>query len=423
MLGGPQPLGGGSNKDNVHAPRLHPRLEVRLEVFIARQFKENPEGVFLSYLVDVASKYFNVEKKALYHKIYRLLRSWERNGLIEIHRVNSLLFTKPRRVDLILKLAVFKPDKRDELLSNRSNGSRRCDGVKLPARMHEVRRFAVESLLLKKIEFSVDDWRFLNLLFDSYLDDVERKVIVLKSVDGSFLLLPYKHRFKYLRKYIKRYDDLWSFFSSKFSVGVFMTFTVDPSRYKNLWEVSRNVPKAFNRFKSWLKKRLGNPYHIAVYEFQDNGRLHLHVVFFGISRIGDKFTEITPELMRIGFGKINYLYRIVNRGGGWIWVNEKPKDAKTGPQDYLRKYLVKSLVSNVSNGGGSDDVGKGLAVYKLSMYWASGKRFFSYSSRIRINRNRKVEKVDREIRYEFVGVFYVLDLPDYVLAVGPPVYT
>lgn len=405
---GRPPLGGGSNnKDDGALPPVHPRLEA----FIAKQFKENPQGVFLSYLVDVASKYFNVEKKALYHKIYRLMKSWERDGLIEIHRVNSLLFTKPHRVDLISKLAVFKPDKRDELLSNRSNGSHGSNGVKLPARMHEVRRFAVENLLMRKIEFSVDDWRFLDLLFKSYLDDVEDKVIVLKSVvDESYLLLPYKHRFKYIKKYIKKYDDLWNFFSSKFSVGVFMTFTVDPKDYNNLWEVSREVPRAFNRFKSWLKKRLGfNPKHIAVYEFQDNGRLHLHVVFFGISRIGDKFTEITPELMRIGFGRISWIYKIVNRGK-WVWAGEKPRGAGAGPREYLRKYLVKSLKFDVDSVGvvGSDDVKMGLA--KLSMYWATGKRFFSNSPVVGVKVDRKVV-----VRYEFVGVFYVLDLPDYIL--------
>ncbi|MEM4819444.1 MAG: hypothetical protein QXQ91_03970 [Nanopusillaceae archaeon] len=351
------------------------------------------------------------------------MKSWEKDGLIEIHRVNSLLFTKPRRVDLILKLAVFKPDKRVELSDGVSNGSHGSN-VKLPVRLHEVRRFAIESLLLKKIEFSVDDWRFLDLLFKSYLDDVENKVIVLKNVvDESYLLLPYKHRFKYIKKYIKKYDDLWNFFS-RYSVGVFMTFTVDPSRYRNLWEVSREVPKAFNRFKSWLKKRLGfNPPHICVYEFQDNGRLHLHVILFGVSRIGDKFTEITPELVRIGFGKINYLYKIVNRGK-WVWAGEKPGGG--GPREYLKKYLVKSFKLFF---GDSNDSSVGVVnvdVMKLSMYWASGKRFFSYS---RIEGVKVKVKVVRGL-YEFVGVFDVLDLPDYVLeyyvlefVVGPPVYT
>ncbi|MEM4819445.1 MAG: hypothetical protein QXQ91_03975, partial [Nanopusillaceae archaeon] len=133
MLGGASPGGGFNNKDDAPPP-VHPRLET----FIAKQFKENPQGVFLSYLVKVASEYFNVEKKALYHRIRRILLSWKQKGLIEIHRVNSLLFARPLRVDLILKLAVFKPDKRVELSDGVSNGSHGSN-VKLPVRLHEVR--------------------------------------------------------------------------------------------------------------------------------------------------------------------------------------------------------------------------------------------------------------------------------------------
>lgn len=390
--------------------------------FLIASLLQNSYGVYLPYLVREASKQFSgLSKTALYHRVRRILLSWEKEGLVTLEKRDGMVFARPR-VDLISRIAKFKP--------REATHGRFCARAKLPARLHPLRRVALR-LLASSTEFSRSDWEELWGLFEEYLDDVESKVLVLKSlVEEGYLLLPYNHRFRRyrLRRILREYDRVWEALSSRYDVGVFMTITVDPKDYNSLYEIAREVPKAFNRLKSWIKKRLRfNPPHIVVYEFQDSGRLHLHVVFFGISRIGDKFTEITPELVRVGFGRISWVYKVVKTGDSWSWAREKPRGAHSTPRDYLRKYLIKAF--NLPDPG-SDVRELSVDKMKIAMYWATGKRFFTYSRVARVG-GRKVAAVLRF--YEFVGAFYVLDLPDYILdfalnpdfvynfATGPPI--
>jgi len=414
-LGTGYPVGGGFN-ETVRALGGTPAYDLR--VFVAKQLLRNSYGVYLPYLVREASKEFrSLSKSALYHRVRRILLSWEKEGLLRLEKRDGMVFARPLRVDLISRIAKFKP--------REATHGRFCARAKLPARLHPLRRAALR-LLASSTEFSRSDWEELWGLFEEYLDDVESKVLVLKSlVEEGYLLLPYNHRFRRyrLRRILREYDRVWEVLSSRYDVGVFMTITVDPKDYNSLYEIAREVPRAFNRLKSWIKKRLRfNPPHIVVYEFQDSGRLHLHVVFFGIGRIGDKFTEITPELVRVGFGRISWVYKIVKTGDSWSWAREKPRGAHSTPRDYLRKYLVKSL-----DMPDSFDL-RELKVddMKISMYWVTGKRFFT-SSRVGVKGRIVTVRL-----YEFVGVFCLLDVPEQVLeyalnpefpfelATGPP---
>ena len=391
------PVGGGHNLTGPHGPFTAP-THANLPVLVAREFLQFPHGVFLDALVHRLWRYFNdLSKTALYHRIRRLLLSWEENGLVRLEKVDGLVFAQPLRVDLIFCIANFKP-----------SSSRRP--------LHPLRREAIKLLKSTK-EMEEYDWLELGYFFEEYLDDVNSKIIVLKSVEeGSYLLLPYRHRFKPARlKLLKRkYEEVWSKLEANHKIGIFLTLTVDPKDYDSLLEIAREVPKAFNRLKAWIRKRLKfNPPHVAVYEFQDNGRLHLHVILFGVSRIADKKTELTPELERIGFGKISYIYKIVKKGGRWAWTKGRPRDANLNPKDYLMKYLVKAIrmpkmpevITFPKPELKVDDL-------KLAMYWATGKRFFTYS--IRIGREERAVKV--KVRFfEFIGVFSVLNVPDHVL--------
>ena len=103
--------------------------------------------------------------------------------------------------------------------------------------------------------------------------------------------------------------------------------------------------------------------YIAAYEFQENGLIHLHVVFFGIRYLAS-IDQISKDWQRCGQGRIVHAYGIHRDGDRWLWNKEKPSDAEgKTPADYLRKYLEKALYVNENFG----------------LYWAMNKRFCTMS--------------------------------------------
>lgn len=270
-------------------------------------------------------------------------------------------------------------------------------------------------------------WRIVNEHFTDYKEDVaDRKLIFgkdnlsrwvgkrgIKQFD-KYMAMPYVHRFKEdkVMDKIKEYNVLWGKIQSR--CGVHWSVTFDGG---TIGETSDNSCKFFNHLMSyvvkhriaeyrrrfgkdvlipdWLKHR---PKYVKIAEFQDNGRLHLHIIIFGLRRIGDKFKDLTPELERIGFGKINYIYPIKQvRNGKWVWANQKPEDAKTNNvQSHLKKYLEKALVEHE----------------KIAMYWLTDKRFFTYSYSLGVG---GVDGVVVPEGWAYVGVWSVWDMPDFVM--------
>jgi len=181
---------------------------------------------------------------------------------------------------------------------------------------------------------------------------------------------------------IKTYDRGWNRANMLYKRAVFVTLTTDPALHKSLWHANRHLTRAFNRYMSLLtsrKKRyaeahydidkdeLGDETHrlkyIGAYEFQENGLIHLHVVFFGIRYLAS-FEQISRDWERCGQGRIVHAYGIHKDGDRWAWNKEKPGDAEgKAPEDYLRKYLEKALHLTESFG----------------MYWAVNKRFSTMS--------------------------------------------
>jgi len=117
-------------------------------------------------------------------------------------------------------------------------------------------------------------------------------------------------------------------------------------------------------------------------------------------------------------GPINEIHKI--RDGKWDGT--PPKDAvKTyssgaayreviQPDDYVTKYLLKiySMITNGGGGGGGIDEENQAKVFG---YWLFGKRFNSYSRSL-LPRKKSPPKLPF---WHLVGVFNVLDLPDWVI--------
>jgi len=139
-------------------------------------------------------------------------------------------------------------------------------------------------------------------------------------------------------------------------------------------------------------------------------------------RIADKFRELTPELERIGFGKISFLYQIVKRGGKWTprRLLEAERDGlndggglPSSLRDYLRKYLRKALDVSLDT---LEDLG---SVNPSTLYWALNSRFFTYSRELSPRAHLRLK--DHVTYFRFYGTGYVdepEELPfDYP---GPP---
>jgi hypothetical protein len=115
-------------------------------------------------------------------------------------------------------------------------------------------------------------------------------------------------------------------------------------------------------------------------------------------------------------GPINEIHRIKDGK----WAGKPPRDSvieySTGaayrkvlsPDQYVTKYVTKIFEMIKSGGGGGGIREEDQA--KVFGYWLFGKRFNSYSPSLL----PKIEKEPKVSVWHFVGVFNILDLPDYV---------
>jgi len=408
-------------------------------------------GLSLPYLC----KKLNISLRSKeYYRLYRYLRSLERQGFLVSRRVDGVLYFKAteRSVHLIQGGAKFQHGKKSrEKVQTREGGKKRrrkrrkkrgskWRGPHIPSgrRKHPDRNLAL--LLASKLQLplTLAGYKRLARHFLDYLADVSMRVIVLRHMDEDRLLgLPYKHRFRSLRRLMRSFREAWAILGADFVIAVFFTVTMEPRG--TLLETAQLASVALDRFLSWLQKRLGfRPKYIAVFEFQTNGAIHIHIVLFGIRSIAD-YRELDRYLPSIGFGRIHEEYQVVKvEKGKWVWRNKKPRGAMArGVDDYLGKYLEKSLEGDLEDsipeslreieelGIGEDTplvlsrfdeetkkrLKRALAPLKVALYFATNKRFFTCS-----RYPRPVPRLPRVVQWVFVGSFSLDELPDWLLS-------
>jgi len=400
-------------------------------IFDAMESILRENEVNLSYLVRyyIMPKHFpeyntynNKVYRRVYIKLYRFFK--KRNDLFMLSKKDGLIWIKPKPqiIDLILtaraKFKKCKNGKPDSLF-------------RVPSKVHSFRLEAIKKVLgYKMLNSVVKD--SIESLYRGYLDDIEPKIVILKRISDApdfvddFVLLPYKTRFNDIRKkraIIKKYNLVWDKASKKWDSAVFITLTTDPKLFKSLWHSWKHFGYALNRFLSFIGGRLrsrkyflelkgkkakkayakyikaigerSRPDYIAVYEFTKSGLLHVHLVIFGVLYLVNK-RELTRLWLKYGQGAINYVYALRKRNGKWLWfMNRKPPFVKNESiQDYLKKYLLKSLYLDDAN----------------CLYWVSGKRFFSYSRSLAV----VLLKYESYGWYVYVMVCHIVDIPDFV---------
>ena len=351
---------------------------------------------YLNNLLHVKAENWDKEYRKAYMRLYRFFNALAKDNLVELRKADGLVWVKAkddRAVDLIFYASKIQTRK-----------TRR--------RINEY-RFTARRFVEHKKRLFESDWEFLNSLFEEYLEYTSSRVLVFLSPDSEIVVKRYSHRFqrRYLRKVKHKFEVIFGNASIKYKVGVFLTLTMDPKRYSSLYDACRRVSVAWNRFMSYLRKLYSfRPSYVAVLEFQDSGNPHLHVVLFGIDRIMDHY-KLTEYLKRIGFGEIHYEYQIVNNSGSWVWKNPRksPKCTTNSVKDYLLKYIGKVFYGSYGGGSSTNSAAIDISDMKISMYFATDKRFFTHSRDL-----YKAVYYPREYGWRFLGSYDVYDPPDWL---------
>jgi len=360
-----------------------------------------PDGVNLPYLLRRLRRVNGIDlvsyssKQAYYIAIRRELGKLSRLSLITLEKVDGLLWAALSKQGLDLIKRSSKTQTFSSVISRRGRG---------PAR----------SLLRRRTRLNDEDKDILSAEFETYLEDVSSRFLVLGPKPGfewlSNLVKPYVTRFTSdarKKRIWKRWYDVWDG-SRDFKVGVFVTLTSDPKRFSSFLSMLKENQRGFNRFMSMISRRLGHrPPYVRALEFSKQGFVHHHIVIFGVGWLIDKFM-LTKFWSKYGVGEITYLYQVVNRGGSWVWTKTRPRAAKERSlEKYLTKYLTKGLALCAED---PEEMAMDPEFWRLALYWVTDSRFFTCSRRF-----IHVLRLISWRMYEFLGSYSLDRIPWFIM--------
>jgi len=336
--------------------------------------------------------------QAAYFRLYRALKQLVSEGIFHVDkRAGNLIWVVggSRALDLFKQAQNSnraKQDKKNPSAYPMKARPERIEGVKIAKSIH-----TLPEQLKEKIAN----------LFQEYLDDIAERVNILKAIyqenefGPPFLYIPYETRFNSKQKkarLISQYEEIIENSLAMYETAVHLVLTTDPKRFNSLWEANRHFSKALNRFLSFLKKHLKErPKYLAVYEFTKTGLLHAHILIFGVGWLLPHH-QITEEWEKCGQGSYNYIYKLKATPQGWQYARQRPRKTNAGQtaDDYLKKYLLKSQYDESS----------------LFLYWVFNKRYYTNSRALMPDKPPRSRPI---VRYEFIGSFYALVIPEWVI--------
>lgn len=279
--------------------------------------------------------------------------------------------------------------------------------------------------------------------FFEYLEQIHDRWNILRNTepeprDHDYLLVPYATLFNSESRADdnwRRYHQAWDRATERYDVGVQVTLTTDPAKFSSIKQMADEIGENFNRFMSWLKRRLADrcdevgeqghnirrctdceeyaerPDYVRVLEWTEKGRPHLHVVIFGVDWLVHQ-EELANYWDRYQ-GRIVDIRQVRNRDGNWL-----SKEPETGTvkneKAHLGKYLSKQMPTDESLDELQEAVGGEDGLWKTAMYWATGKRFWTCSEDLK-------EDVDEDgalpelPKYVHVGAAHARDIPAHVI--------
>ena len=410
--------------------------------YLLNNFGEASIMEIAQYLVDLGI-YDNIETARItLHKAFSIYKCQELSFIIKI-RFSTSSYLRIINYDLALSwLGSF--DKVDLIVKLRTQKTTR--------KTHGYGRPKGRYTILSSWVGRVPGWlkEVVKGMFMDWLERSRRKVLVLRDRwNGDIVVKRYSTRFtdpRRAREMIYRYRVIWETgFELGGFKGVFLTLTIPHVIPIGL--APKVLSYMINQLKAWLRKKHGKTIpHLATWEFQENGYVHVHMVLFGIDRIEDKHlltrrldvwfvnavlrlekygVDPTPYLDRyIAYcrkhkdyeGPINWVTKITWKQGSYEW--NAPPDAlkwfenkqlytdggSPNPRDYLEKYISKAYYIAYSIASGDDpDIS-----FRIAMYWILNQRIISYSRTIAPKKRRPSTVIGQ---YVFLGSYEWPNMP------------
>lgn len=312
---------------------------------------------------------------------------------------------------------------------------------------------------IEKYVNRVNDWRLLFRATDA------------RSGNTSTFMKPYKTRFNdvgRIKQQWARYNQALDYAREEFDNAALVTLTSDPSKFPHLLAMADEITPNFNRLMSWMgydckEKETSRPGYrpnfLRTLEFTEDGKAHLHLLFFGLPERADGIPwlidkgELSEKWDDLGQGRIvdiqalTYCDDLDERydwDEGFINLAEAERLGVGDPLpmgdggvqsgvgggqtagQYLGKYLsstfgaVLDLATSESFEADGAYAEKSSS-WKIAMYWATGKRMWTCSKEI----EQAIEPEDDEpedlpIVIEFVGAYPFWDLPASVVSYSQP---
>ncbi|HIH73955.1 MAG TPA: replication endonuclease [Methanosarcina sp.] len=237
--------------------------------------------------------------------------------------------------------------------------------------------------------------------FSEYISRITTENIeMVHSMDGnpvfsSTVHLPYKTRFTSVIRQEENkqaYWATWDYANRRHLKGVFLTLTA-PSHAGDLVTVNNQMREAWDKLRDLLNSKLARGLtYIKVNEFQKNGRLHFHLVIFGINWVMP-IHLLKKVWVSYGGGKVMNICAITRTKEGWTWARKPPKEAGVqAPAGFLSDYLEKSMsprsgalywAFNIQFWSASRDIKQSPEKHETKGFWArvsvvskKGKRLF-----------------------------------------------
>lgn len=255
--------------------------------------------------------------------------------------------------------------------------------------------------------WSLNDVKNARLLakdFSMYLESIDDRRLMLEEPDHNVrMTMPYHTRFNNehrKKEQWARYNTAWEMADAKYRRGVMLTLTTDPKRFDSIAAMVDGLMEAWQDLLETLNQRYGDGDRldfIRALEFGGSdksnhvGLPHLHVCVFGVPYVDHGWLKSYWSTRQ---GEIVHIHGM-NKRGSDSWVMQTGVHKGKSAAGYLGKYLSKAFESI---GDGPDELFAELnsweeggswassELWKLALYWATGRQFWSCSHDLKDDR-------------------------------------